>query len=517
MSGKEARNKLIQLLYLTLTALVATLILHINPSEQIKIYHSLEENCKNLYQKHTEKNKFIQTQINNPNDKNQEIYKKIIDLFEIEKSTVEKINILKEKLISSSGGKDKNGNLKNINKTNIVKKIMVTEKGSEDLYKNLDLFKKNISTLGFENDFSFEDNKINFDDAALITALLYLSQNKEKIIITTEIIYSKLIDMITVEKYIFDKYELIIIPKSDIVFAGKYYEADVFLNVKIPTTTPEITVDGNKINIEDNIGKIKIKTSKKMNFDKEGKSKQTIHVHFKQKNPDNNKEIELEKKISFIVVNKQNIECRNNFSEKLYKFCANNYTILNNDPDDNSKITFSVDYGEVKELSKTSSEYSLLIYPTGETCTLSVLNDGVTVFNKTFSVRDAPMPKIDVMINDKIYSENSFFKAEDLREAGIYILPDEDFSTTHPAENTYKVNRWDILFCKNKKIINSISIEDENFYNLRNNKDLLRSCDKIIIQIKQIKRINHKQEKINVFKDGEIITRSYNIINNEED
>ena len=517
MSGKEARNKLIQLLYLTLTALVAILILHINPSEQIKIYKALEEHCQNLYKKHTEKCKIIQSQLNKSNAHNKNIYKKIIDLFDLETSTINTITALEEKLISSSGGGNKDDELKNLNKTNIVQKIMITENGSKTLYENLNGFKHKINNLGFKNNFSFEEYKINFNDTALITALLYLSQNKENVIITTDIIYAKLIDTLTVEEYIFDKYELIIIPKSDVVFAGKYYEADVFLNVKIPTTIPEITVDGNKINIKDNIGKIKIKTSRKINFDKEGKYNQTIDVHFKQKNPENNKDIKLEKKISFVIVNKQSIECKNNFSESLYKFCANNYTILNHDPDDSSKITFSVDYGEIKELSKTSFEYSLLIYPTGDTCTLSVLNDDVTVLNKTFSVRDAPMPKIDVVINDKIYSENSFFKAEDLREVGIQIIPDEDFSTTHPDENIYKISRWDILFCKNKKIINSISIEDENVYNLRKNKDLLRSCDTIMIQIKQIQRVNYKQEKINVFKDGEIITRSYNIVNHEED
>ena len=517
MSGKEARNKLIQLLYLTLTALVAILILHIDPSEQIKIYKAIEENCQNLYKKHTEKYKIIQSQLNKSNANNKNIYKKIIDLFDLETSTINTITALEEKLISSSGGKNKDGGLKNLNKTNVVQKIMITENGSKTLCDNLNVFKDKINNFGFKNNFSFEKYKISFDDTALITALLYLSQNKEKVIITTDIIYTKLIDTLTVEEYIFDKYELIIIPKSDVVFAGKDYEADVFLNVKIPTTTPEITVDGNKINIKDNIGKIKIKTSRKINFDKEGKYKQTADVHFKQKNPENNKNIELEKKISFVIINKQNIECKNNFSESLYKFCANNYTILNHDPDDSSKITFSVDYGEIKELSKTYSEHSLLIYPTGDTCTLSVLNDDITVFNKTFVVRDAPMPKIDVVINDKIYSENSFFKAEDLREVGIHIIPNEDFATTHPDENTYKVNRWDILFYKNKKIINSISIENEDVYNLRNNKDLLLSCDKIIIQIKQIQRINYKQEKINIFEDGEIITKSYNVVNHEED
>ncbi|MBQ2350271.1 MAG: hypothetical protein II393_03280 [Cytophagales bacterium] len=517
MSGKEARNKLIQLLYLTLTALVAMLILHINPSEQLKIYQELKENCNSLYEKHTAKYNIIKSQLAKKNDNNKKIYKKIIDLFDIEKSTVDTITLLEEKLISSSGGDKQDVFSKNLNKTNIVKTIMITEHGSEKLEDSLNMFKNKLNDLGLGDNFSSKNFKINFDDTPLITALLYLSQNKEKIIITTDIMYSKLLDTITVEEYIFDKYELIIIPKNDIIFAGKYYEADVFLNVKIPTTTPEITVDGNKINVDNNIGKIKIKTSKKMNFDKDGRCQQSITVKFKQKNPENNKTIELNKKVSFVIVNKQNIECKNNFSERLYKFCANKYTILNNDPDDESKISFRVDYGEVKELSRTSSQYSLLIYPTHETCTLDVLNDGMIVFKKTFTVSEAPLPKIEVIINDKIYSENSAFKTEDLREVGIHITPDEEFSTTHPDENSYKVNRWDILFCKHKKIISSVSIEDESSYNLRKNKDLLSSCDKIIIQIKQIKRINYKQEKINIFKDGEIITRSYIIVNNEED
>ena len=42
-------------------------------------------------------------------------------------------------------------------------------------------------------------------------------------------------------------------------------------------------------------------------------------------------------------------------------------------------------------------------------------------------------------------------------------------------------------------------------------------CDKIIIQIEKICRINFEQEEINILEDGSIISRSYNVFTKEED
>ena len=61
------------------------------------------------------------------------------------------------------------------------------------------------------------------------------------------------------------------------------------------------------------------------------------------------------------------------------------------------------------------------------------------------------------------------------------------------------------------------NIENTEEYSFKNDKEILRICDKIIIQIEKICRINFEQEEINILEDGSIISRSYNVFTKEED
>ena len=87
----------------------------------------------------------------------------------------------------------------------------------------------------------------------------------------------------------------------------------------------------------------------------------------------------------------------------------------------------------------------------------------------------------------------------------------------YPEDANYKLKKWSILYCKNKKIIEKKNIENTEEYSFKNDKEILRICDKIIIQIEKICRINFEQEEINILEDGSIISRSYNVFTKEED
>ena len=127
------------------------------------------------------------------------------------------------------------------------------------------------------------------------------------------------------------------------------------------------------------------------------------------------------------------------------------------------------------------------------------------------------MPVINVIINGKHFNEGTLFESSSLRNIYINITPENNFASMYPEDANYKLKKWSILYCKNKKIIEKKNIENTEEYSFKNDKEILRMCDKIIIQIEKICRINFEQEEINILKDGSIISKSYNVFTKEED
>jgi len=486
---------------------------------------------------------------------NNEQFKKkfddVIKVHDIWKSYHDRSEELAKKAIEEGGGYDENNKIKtpqdivsvnnfvNENRIEELKKYIneisseVKEISEDDetmlkILEELNYFgvKKNINTVEGDKKNDVEENL--FKNKKLVDLLYYLYNEELNISSYMRIIFDKIMKGVDLTHPNFENFDLIVIPKKDVIVAGKNYEAEVFLNVKdyvkIEGEEPIITVNNSQIGVNNGIGIISIPTSRDIEFDEDGKCVIKLKINYSQKNPFSDKNIEIEKEVTFTVINKNEIEGQLDVNKVFYKYCSNKYVIKNTDPDPNVNITYSIEGGRIENVNvKSQSETELIIFPNSDNCKLFVLKNGVVSTEFDFATMDIPDPTYDFFVGDSILYPDKLntVKDIDLDDVTIDVICNELFSKSYPLDSKFAVKDWVIeitdnkgnqLLSKSVKDLNSVIFDD-------NEKNIIKSnnCKFINIKVNNIIRY-HKQnenvtpEEIPLFKPGEFLTRKIEVI-----
>ena len=489
---------------------------------------------------------------------NNELFKKkfddVIRVHDIWKSYHDRSEELAKKAIEDGGGYDENNKIKTpqdlISVSNFVSenrieelKKYINEISSEvkqisdddetmlKILEELNYFgvKKNIED-GEKGDKNDSDGNL-FKNKKLVDLLFYLYNEELNISSYMRIIFDKIMKGVDLTHPNFEKFELIVIPKKDVIVAGKNYEAEVFLNVKdyvkIEGEEPLITVNNSQIGVNNGVGIISIPTSRDIEFDEDGKCVMKYNVKYTQKNPYSDKNIEVEKDITFTVINKNEIEGQLDVNKVFYKHCSNKYVIKNTDPDPNVNITYSMEGGRIENINvKSQSETELILFPNSDKCKLYVLKNGVVSTEFDFATMDIPDPSYDFYVGDSVlYPEKiNTVRDIDLDDISIDVICNELFSKLYPLDSKFAVKDWIIEITDNKgNQLASKSIKDTNSIVFDDNeKNIIKSknCKFINIKVNDILRY-HKQnedsapEEIPLFKPGEFLTRKIEVIHKQ--
>lgn len=485
---------------------------------------------------------------------NNENFKKkfddVIRVHDIWKSYHEKSEEFAKKAIEDGGGYDENNKIKvpqdlvsvdNFVKENKIEELKkyITDISNEvkDISEDDETMLKILEELKYfgvnkivnRDPNSNEDVEVPlFKDKKLVDLLYYLYNEELNISSYMRIIFDKLMKGIELTHPNFENFELIVIPKKDVIVAGKNYEATVFLNVKdyvkIENEEPVITVNGNPINVTNGVGIISIPTKKNLEFDEEGKCTISYRVKYTQRNPYSDKNIEVEKDFAFNVINKNEIEGQIDVSKVFYKSCSNKYIIKNLDPDPNVNITYNIEGGNIEKTDvKSQTETELTIFPTSDKCKLLVIKDGEVSNTFEFVTMDIPDPSYDFYVGDSVLYPDKIneMRDSDLDDISIDVLCNELFSKSYPLDSVFAVKNWVIEFTDAKgNQLGSKSVKDSNTAIFDDNeKDIIKlnNCKFITVKVSNIIRYhkkdeNSKPEEIELFKPGEFLTRKIEVI-----
>ena len=552
---KNIREKFIELMYV----LLYVMLMMKESEEYVENYDEKLQRIEDLKRNITIYCTNIESVLNTATERsksfeNNELFKKkfddVIRVHEIWKTYHDKSEEFAKKAIEEGGGYDENNKIKTpadivsvnnfINENRIeelkkyikdisseVKEISDNDETMLKILEELNYFgvKKNINTADDKKD---ETEENIFKNKKLVDLLFYLYNEELNISSYMRIIFDKIMKDVNLTHPNFENFDLIVIPKKNIIIAGKNYEAEVFLNVKdyvkIEGEEPVITVNNSPISVNNGIGFISIPTSKDISFDEDGKSIINAKVTYSQKNPFSDKNIEIEKDINFVVINKSEIEGEIDVNKVFYRYCSNKYIIKNTDPDPNINITYNIEGGKIENINvKSQTETELIIFPTSDICKLYVLENGVTSKEFDFSIMDIPDPTYDFFVGDNILYPDKLNTVKDINidDIAIDVICNELFSKSYPLDSNFSVRDWVIEFTDNKNNqLLSKSIKNSNTISFDDNeKNIIRSnnCKFINIKVNNIIRY-HKQnenstpEEISLFKPGEFLTRKIEVI-----
>ena len=452
------------------------------------------------------------------NDQFKKKFDDVIKVHDIWKSYHDKSEELAKKAIEEGGGYDENNKIKtpqdiisvnnfvNENRIEELKKYIndisseVKEISEDDetmlkILEELNYF--GISRVVKEGDDKNVIEEPLFKNKKLVDLLFYLYNEELNISSYMRIIFDKIMKGVDLTHPNFENFDLIVIPKKDVIVAGKNYEAEVFLNVKdyvkIEGEEPIITVNNTQIGVNNGVGIISIPTSRDIEFDEDGKCVIKLKINYSQKNPFSDKNIEIEKEVAFTVINKNEIEGQIDVNKVFYKHCSNKYVIKNTDPDPNVNITYNIEGGKIENINvKSQSETELIIFPNSDNCKLFVLKNGVVSTEFDFATMDIPDPTYDFFVGDStLYPDKlNTVRDIDLDDVSIDVICNELFSKSYPLDSKFAVKDWVIEMTDNKgnqllsktvKDLNSIVFDD-------NEKNVIKSNNCKFVNIKVKKR-----------------------------
>ncbi len=458
--GKETpRQKMIGMMYLVLTALLALQVSNAVLEKFAIIYETLDE----LTQTAASKNQLSLDAL--VKEKGQSPDPKVVGALdnskkvrELTKATMQKIDALKTKMKSLSGTTEIDEKLINDHSSKVAT-MMISQAEGKDFEKLLNDYvaelrklsgltekelpklakaPKEIEVFAKDEDHANKDFlTFTFENTPVIAALTSVTQMQTEILDYETKALEKLKEIAGAGDVKFDRMVPMIRAKESIVAAGATYEADLFISASSTSFQPEMFMNGQKLQIfEENgikMGKIKF-TASGGNYNKDGFAVKSFNTEIKLP------EQTLTKPVEYMVA-QPTIKVTTGNAPTLYMNCGNTVTIEVPALGTNYNPSFSPQGAEVRKGDKPGK---VVIIPSQRKISIGVSNNGTTIGSQPFDVKNIPEPRFVAMVGSTPVDLRQGISAAQLRQLRIQVEPDENFKEEVPKDARYQIKMMEV-------------------------------------------------------------------------
>ncbi len=278
------RQKMINLMYLVLTALLALNVSAEVLTAFVKMEQSIRKGTKIIEQKNEELYSKMEKQYQENKVKVGPWYRKAMELQHRSNSLFNFVQELKVKVVRAADGpKGDPTNIHHKDDNNVGGQVMILEGGGKRLkdsinaYRDflLSLLKDTATQLGRAIKETFDTRDIisedkskvpweyaMFDQLPLIAVVANLSKIQNDIRTTESSVLSYLLEQVGAGEWKFNKLEPIVYSKKGYVLQGETYEAQIFIAAYDTTQQPIVMVNGQKLPVKNGKGIYKVKATK---------------------------------------------------------------------------------------------------------------------------------------------------------------------------------------------------------------------------------------------------------------
>ena len=518
--GKETpRQKMIGMMYLVLTALLALQVSNAVLEKFAIIYETLEE----LSSAARAKNAIVlQTLVD---EKGQSPEPKIVKALEnarqvrdLTQTTLKNIEDLKLKMKDLSGTREIDEKLINDHSSKVAT-MMISQPEGKAFEKLLEDYVAKLRQLSGLTEkelpklakppreievFASDEDHVNkdfltftFENTPVIAALASVTQMETEILAFETKALDKLRADAGAGDVKFDKMVPMVRSKEAIVAAGATYEADLFISASSTAFKPEMFMNGNKLEIfEENgikMGKVKF-VAAGGDYDAAGFTTKSYKAEIKLP------EQTLEKVVEYKVA-RPTIKVTTGNAPTLYMNCGNNVTIEVPQLGSSYNPSFSARGAEIR---KGAQPGKVTIIPSERKISVSVSNGGMLIGSQPFDVRTIPLPRY--VIKDNTGKEVD--KKAGVRGAGLTSLrcvpePDPNFKTEVPQDAVYRVRSMEVIHARGTSPVNRTTVTNENI-DLAAWRPQFRPGDQIVIEVKTVTRRTFKGDDERVEVKNEV-------------
>jgi gliding motility-associated protein GldM len=507
--GKETpRQKMIGMMYLVLTALLALNVSVTVLDKFIDINNSLEVSVDAAKEQNGNTLRRIENAVEESGSRPDDV--KILDKAkEIRQKTrdmIAELKSYKDTFIEITGGYSEDGEMQGKTDYDKVGNYMMPENENNGikLQKDLNEYAKYIDETVADSAVSFEPLALDanenprfqndpnqkgkdwatleFMGAPTPAALATISDYQNKVMAYEARALDLLARRVGAGDLKFDLIRLVALPESKVVAAGAKYKADLIVAASSSAEDPEMTFNGNEIDVENGSGKIEFTVSSASSYGEEGTARKTYEATAKLKDSVYREEIEY-------FVAEPVIQVQSAALSQLYLNCGNELDVLVPALGTSYNPSFSVQGGSSIQ---GQSRGRVTIIPNAPKVTLGVSSGGTKIGNKVFDVRRIPKPDVQVFAGSKPVNLKQGEKATSLRVLRVEAIPDENFKAQLPKDAQYKVTRWTITLARGPRPVGQpikATSETVNISQLMSN---ARPGDRLVVQVDQVLRRNFR-------------------------
>ncbi|WP_080054934.1 type IX secretion system motor protein PorM/GldM [Spirosoma aerolatum] len=449
------RQKMIGMMYLVLTAMLALQVTSAILEKFVLINNSLEQSTIAV-------NKVNQATVDNIRGTVEKsgnratdlaIVKQAEDVRKLTSDMISELDKLKEQIVDAGGGRDESGNIKNLSEEEKVAQLMIgtTRNGAAFKLKNdLNTYVDNISKYAGtkyaplaldgkddpianrspdqrRKDFA----ELNFAQTPVPAALAVLSQKQADIRRIEGEVLDVLASKVGAQDVKFDKIIAMLSMDSKVVVAGTKFKGQMFLAASSSGIQPRMSLNGGPVRMQDGQGIVEF-TAQGGTYDKNGLSRRVLTGSIAYQTPAGLKTVPLSAEY---FVAKPSYQIETGTMPPLYLGCANKLSIQSPQLGALWNPNFSADGAAVVS---SGEKGKITVVPNSANVSLNISNAGSLLGTERFRVNKVPRPTLEIFVGGTRANDPRGVPVSSARSVRIQAIPDPSFAAYSPDDAKFR-------------------------------------------------------------------------------
>lgn len=500
------RQKMIGMMYLVLTAMLA---LNVDSAvlERFELINgTLEEQVKNNGVRNAHTVQSIAAAVADKGNRESDVavLNKAKEVRQKTDGIISYMNRLKSEIVDYSGGVDEEGRLEGAKDMDKIADYMLRQKRGDSLKVKLNAYTEWLSKntgqefpsvalngkedpywSKFPNQRTKDFSELMFESVPTAGGLASMSQLEGRILDYEEIALSALSQSVGAKDIAFDKIVPMVLPESQLVAAGAKYKAKMFIAASATGVTPTMKMNGSSIPVDsEGFGTVEF-TAKAEKYDANGQDQRSFSAEITIGDQT------FKEQIQYIVA-RPVIQIQSASVQALYRNCGNKLNVQVPALGAAYAPSFSVKGGSDQE----GKGGQVTIIPTSPTVELSVFSSGTLIGTEKFRVKEIPKPELVLKSGGReVDLKRGVTNVP--RELTLDAVPDNDFAQFLPEDARYRVTKWEVTLARGQRAIEVKQVSSPRA-DLSSFVPQARPGDRIVIEAKEVQRMNFRNEKEDV-------------------
>lgn len=514
--GKETpRQKMIGMMYLVLTAMLALQVSSAIIEKFILLNSSLEVSTSAVNQLNSETQQKIKAAVEKSGNRDADlaILKQADDVRQLTGGIVSELDALKKEIIDfAGGGYNEEGAIKNPQEETKVGELMIGGGKNGKAYELKDKLNTFIASIEKYSDHKFmplaldgsedpiaKDSKdqrnkdfanLNFGETPVAAALAVLSQKQADIRRVESEVLNLLASKVGAADIKFDRVLAMLSAESKVVVAGTKFKGQMFIAASASGISPRMSLNGSPLQVTNGVGEIEF-VAQGGEYNSEGLAKKVLQGTITIPTPsgrDTTYRLEEE-----YFVARPTYQIETGTMPPLYFGCANKLSIQSPSLGALWSPTFSADGAEVINNGKGK----ITVVPNKAQVSLSINNQGNLLGRESFKVNRVPKPALELRVAGRVPNLTQGESASAVRSIQVVAVPDEGFKNYSPDDANFRVSQITVSLARGtRRIAGPLDLAGGGSIN--NLAAQAQAGDRYVIEVKGVQRRNFKGDVSNV-------------------